>query len=561
MIERILIQNYRIFKDLDFQPNALMNVIVGDNEAGKSTLIEAIGMAVEGRLHGRPLREELSPYWFNSEVVEEYFKKRLAGENASPPEILIEVYMSRDDEPQVIRGRVNSAAEDCPGFAVEVSVDPDYSAEFEQYIVDYCRQMNAHGTPERASQPGSEAEGLGQFTYKPPTTLPIEYFRVTWRGFDNKALYRRPKDFDILYLDSYSTQVSRHIDFRSRRLLGELVDTHTNAEISVKHRQQRHVLTAELLAHVNAQIKESDEHFGENLSLEIDQSFASSWESAVIPHVKGLPFSHTGQGQQVLIKTSLALTAKSRTPRLIFIEEPENHLSHTSLFHVLKRIERLSTDRQVFITTHSSFVLNRLGLKNLHLLYSGKRTAFEKLSDETEVYFQKQPGYDTLRMVLARKLVIVEGPSDEMIFRRAYEDRFDKSPEDDLIDVITQGTRYARALELCAELDRAVAVLRDNDGQQPGHWIAPVSEYLEDGRRQLFVSDPTNGRTLEPQMVSANRGSIDKFREVIGCPQGKNIEAFMTGDKTAWALRVALSETKVNYPAYINDALEFLEGL
>ena len=64
MIERVIIQGYRVFKELDFRPNPEINIIVGDNEAGKSTLIEAIGMAISGRANGRPLFEELNPYWF-----------------------------------------------------------------------------------------------------------------------------------------------------------------------------------------------------------------------------------------------------------------------------------------------------------------------------------------------------------------------------------------------------------------------------------------------------------------------------------------------------------------
>lgn len=46
--------------------------------------------------------------------------------------------------------------------------------------------------------------------------------------------------------------------------------------------------------------------------------------------------------------------------------------------------------------------------------------------------------------MLARKLVIVEGPSDEMLLNRAYHDITGKYPLDDEIDVITQGTRNRR---------------------------------------------------------------------------------------------------------------------
>ena len=122
MIERIIIKNYRQFQELEFTPDLSLNIIVGDNEAGKTTLLDAIAMAIEGRSNGRPLQDDLNPYWFNTDVVDDYFNQRIQDKNVEPPFILIEVYMSQTDQPQTLRGRVNSRHEDCPGFAIEVKV-------------------------------------------------------------------------------------------------------------------------------------------------------------------------------------------------------------------------------------------------------------------------------------------------------------------------------------------------------------------------------------------------------------------------------------------------------
>ena len=42
-------------------------------------------------------------------------------------------------------------------------------------------------------------------------------------------------------------------------------------------------------------------------------------------------------------------------------------------------------------------------------------------------YFKKLPGYDTLRLVLAKRVILVEGPSDELVVQRAYRDAHDGS--------------------------------------------------------------------------------------------------------------------------------------
>ena len=62
MIEKIRIAGYRKFRDITLRPHPNFNIMVGENEAGKSTLLEALGLALTGRLNGRPAVDELNPY-------------------------------------------------------------------------------------------------------------------------------------------------------------------------------------------------------------------------------------------------------------------------------------------------------------------------------------------------------------------------------------------------------------------------------------------------------------------------------------------------------------------
>lgn len=41
-IAKLKLTNYKRFKQFEFIPNKRTNIIVGDNEAGKSTILEAI---------------------------------------------------------------------------------------------------------------------------------------------------------------------------------------------------------------------------------------------------------------------------------------------------------------------------------------------------------------------------------------------------------------------------------------------------------------------------------------------------------------------------------------
>jgi len=52
-IKKVFIQNYKVFDKFDIELNSDFNIIVGDNEVGKSTILEAINLALTKRLNGK----------------------------------------------------------------------------------------------------------------------------------------------------------------------------------------------------------------------------------------------------------------------------------------------------------------------------------------------------------------------------------------------------------------------------------------------------------------------------------------------------------------------------
>ena len=298
----------------------------------------------------------------------------------------------------------------------------------------------------------------------------------------------------------------------------------------------------------------------EPMALAMDQTSRTSWESVVTAHVDGLPFAMAGQGQQAAIKISLAMKRHSSKANIVMIEEPENHLSHTSLTTLLNRIEDLATEeQQLFISTHSTYVLNRLGLDALLLLHRNSASKITELDPDTVSYFQKLPGYDTLRLVLAKKVVLVEGPSDEIIFERVYNDCFGARPMAHGIDVISmRGLALARCLELCAAINKPVAVMRDNDGVDPIDLRTPVLKWLDVKRRELFIGTVADGTTLEPQLITANGES--QLRKMLGITAAATLLTWMAREKTEGAIRLAESTEVLSPPAYMKAAAEFIHN-
>ena len=84
-----------------------MNILVGNNEAGKSTILEAIHLALTGLYGGKYIHNELSQYLINNEVIEEYLTSINEGVPIEPPSVFIEIYFDGSIDP-VFEGNLNT---------------------------------------------------------------------------------------------------------------------------------------------------------------------------------------------------------------------------------------------------------------------------------------------------------------------------------------------------------------------------------------------------------------------------------------------------------------------
>lgn len=135
-------------------------------------------------------------------------------------------------------------------------------------------------------------------------------------------------------------------------------------------------------------------------------------------YVDDIPFKFTGKGEQGAIKTKLALQTRKEKSQIVMIEEPETNLSYTNLNKLVSNLVKSCHEKQLIITTHSTFLMNKIGIDKVIFLNDGITASMAGVNEETKQYFQKLPGYDTLRMIIARRSILVEGRSDELIVQK-----------------------------------------------------------------------------------------------------------------------------------------------
>ncbi|KIL41923.1 hypothetical protein SD70_03280 [Gordoniibacillus kamchatkensis] len=73
-LKKVKIVNFKSFQDeFELELDKGVNIIVRDNEAGKSTILEAIHLALTGMYNGKYLKNELTQYLFNNDVLNSFF--------------------------------------------------------------------------------------------------------------------------------------------------------------------------------------------------------------------------------------------------------------------------------------------------------------------------------------------------------------------------------------------------------------------------------------------------------------------------------------------------------
>lgn len=527
-ITKVVIENYRCLRRCATALNSKLNVIVGNNECGKSTLLEAVHLALSGYLNGRPVLAELHPHLFNLETVREFIAKLRAGQPAQPPHALVELYFSDHPDLAHLKGTNNSNRENCPGVRLLLEFDENYAEEYKAYVADPSVIR----------------------------TIPVEYYAVRWRGFADNDITARSIPIKPSLIDASAI---RNNGAASRYVVDIMKDSLSRKQqvdlaLSYRLMKDKFLQEAKVEAINEALAKKKGSISEKALTVSLDTSSRTSWETGVMPQLDDVPMPLIGKGEQNAVKTKLALESSSGS-HLVLIEEPENHLSHSNLNTLIEHIGNKRSERQLIITTHSSFVLNKLGIESVLLFVRSRSMTLQDLTPETHDYFLKLPGHDTLRLILAERAILVEGPSDELIVQRAYQRRHGVMPLAAGVDVITVSSlAFKRFLEIATLLGRRVDVVTDNDGDTDA-LERKYADYLGKPGIKIHYDKDTTACTLEPQLLKAN--GRNKVNTIVGksFDSDDDLLKYMTSNKTEVALRFFETDVEWVVPPYIEAAL------
>lgn len=471
-VKSIKLKNFKKFKDDHLEFNDDVNIFVGDNNAGKSTILEALEIVLNNNYRGRPFNAEFTPDIFNKDAVQQFLATDKSAKHL--PGLFIEAFI--DGVPEY-RGANNFLKVDAQGVTVQASFD----ATLEDVYADYLK-----------ANPNI-------------TSIPIEFYKLEWLDFGWNPIKVVAKKFKALYIDPTRIHPTLGKNQYISMILNTALEKEELVKLTLNYRENQQVFndSGEVKA-VNAGLDADDLITDKKLSIAASTLPAGSIQAGLQLEVDDVPFQFIGKGEQSSVQIKLAIQNKSKDIDLVMMEEPENHLSHTNLNKLVHYIEKQRGTKQLFLTTHSSYVLNKLSIDKICLVQSGYQR-LHKLDPAVVKTLKRLPGYDTLRVALSRKVILVEGPSDELVLKKIYYRKHDRLPEQDGIDIIVvRGVGFDTFISVGMEIGTRINVLRDNDGDYFNNVVKAQDDYAAFANIKLISSVKAEEFSLEPAMIYAN---------------------------------------------------------
>lgn len=513
-ISKLSIKNFRILQDNCIEFNERINVIIGPNNCGKSTILTALRLLFDNNM-----KKQLSIDDFNKNSSFQNYKD-------APPMIMISAILTHElKQDEELSNEVIPIATWLTKF--EEYYEAALTYEFflpEKYLSQYLEEMVTIDNDDDFWKV-LESNFIKKYVYK---------FYIGKKELMNTVKWDDLSKFDFQFLSAIR-DVEKDLVSGKKSLFKEVLEFFTDYDLkSSGEICDRDELNNEILSRSSDFNEQSSKLFelldkrlkpGKKEILQYVEGTGASFddinpdfvgnltEKDLYSHMSliiedndvSLPVELNGLGYNNLLYISLLLAKIQKDSSISFlgdnakfysilaIEEPEAHLHPNMQYKFLKFIQNNQTDEvnQIFITTHSPNITSAVDLDNLIVL--------NKSDGVVDVSYPKKAFNDNIRykkhverfldvtksdMFFASKLIFVEGLTEEILVPY-FAEKWGYNLADRHISIINLNGRYFNPfLELFnpdTGVKKEVACITDRDCQKRkfgGQWSSCYSYEL-----------------------------------------------------------------------------------
>jgi len=447
IIEKIKLFNFKRFNTFEVAFDDRINLLIGDNEAGKSSILLALDLVLSG---SKSKVETVSlENLFNAEVVNSFLAGNKKLENL--PILYVEVFLNEQGNPD-LNGKNNSDDKTCDGLRL------------------VCEPIEAFG------------KEINDILKQDHANFPFEYYSIKFITFSGEPYTGYRKFIKHLLIDS--SQINN--EYATREYIKTIYRANVSDSEKNKHqneyRRHKSLFKDNTLDALNNKL--------DNYKFSVRTGSKSNLETDLTITEDDISIENKGKGRQCFIKTEFALQKNNAEKDIdaLLLEEPENHLSHVNMKKLVQRIAN-SKNKQLFVATHSNLISARLDLRKAIMLNSNSSAPalLKDLPEQTATFFMKAPDNNILEFILSRKVILVEGDAEFILIDALYNNLHADSLESSDIHVISVGgTSFKRYLDLAKILNIKTAVIRDNDGDAQVNCVDNFEDYLADNMQVFY---------------------------------------------------------------------------
>ncbi|EPT9249652.1 ATP-dependent nuclease [Photobacterium damselae] len=501
-IKKVTIRNYRSFRIFEAKLQQL-TVVIGENDTGKTNFFSALSLPLSGnqidfnqkRLSVSDINKDAVIDFLTSVVNDDVYENLLT--KIPKVSVTVEFADPKDAYETALLAKWIVADGDEETYKIRYDFKPKDDKDLLEVV--------------KKSLAGKALDDINWFT------LPVELYDYQVVSVNNEKpiAYSDLKHVSVHNINAERDDFSESSSMKSNSIFTKLLMNTLNDD----DKGQINTAYSEFFSAIE-KTETFDKVIGTNDDFENYDSIIKQLECTPnLPNLKNILSNITlkygneflyqkGLGQRNLIYILILFAyykSCGDTFNLCCIEEPEAHLSVNNLRLVRDFIEKSSSNSgslvQTIISTHNPSIINKLKISNVLAFTGEKAISLSDTPTKLVDYLRKRPNFDILKLLFANKVILVEGPTEEMLISTYLS----KQPALNDIDIIPIGQRgYATFLDIWLTLNKdnqskKIGVVRDYDNSDAAR---TKHDAYDTAHANVTVRTTTN-YTLEIDLVEA----------------------------------------------------------